>query len=102
MEHGLGGRVSPIFPNFFLPALLVAWGCSNDVVGPQPTLEPGVLPPTPNVVCQDQLTTSIQIHGTHFSPVPVDVPNGPRAALPDVTLTQLKTLAGAASDGSRI
>src|SRR5688500_1479078 len=100
MEHGQRGRASALFPNSFLPALLFVWGCSNDVVGPHPTLEPGVLPPTPNVVCQDQLTTSIQIHGTHFSPVPVDVPNGPRAALPDVTLTQARTLAGAAGDGS--
>jgi hypothetical protein len=83
-------------------AAAATWACSNDVLGPQPSLAPGVSPPTPNVVCQDQLTSSVQIHGTDFSPVPVDVPNGPRAALPDVTLTLAKTLSGSAGDGSRI
>jgi hypothetical protein len=81
-------------------APLLAWGCSKDVVGPQPgLLEGGGVPPSPNVVCQDQLTTLVQIHGSDFSPIPVDVPNSPRTALPDIALTRSKDLDGSSAGG---
>lgn len=97
-----GGRAQQLCRNSFFLVAAAAWGCSSDVVGPQPSLAPGVSPPTPNVVCQDQLATAVQIHGTNFSPVPVDVPNAPRAAIPDVTLRRAKTLTGAAGNGLQI
>src|ERR1043165_3183609 len=81
-------------------APFLALGCSKDVLGPQPgLLEGGGVPPSPNVVCQDQLTTLVQIHGSDFSPVPVDVPNSPRVALPDIALTLSKELDGSSASG---
>lgn len=90
-------RVFPIV----LAGLLVA-GCEDRITGPAPEVaSPAAgeaLPVDPGLICADQLTTDVAVHGAGFSPLPIDVPGDPRAALPTVTLTRRSDLTGGAAD----
>jgi hypothetical protein len=80
-----------------LAALLVCGACSEKLGGPTPTLaSKNALPVTPTIICGDQLTTELQLHGEHFSPVPVNVPTKPAIALPSLTLSRSAALDGSA------
>ncbi len=93
-------------------ALLAAGplGCSDEVTGPTPAVEtPEAIPPAgtalpidPGLICRHQLTTDVVITGTDFSPVPIDIPDDPRAALPTVTLVRGLTLDGAPGDAAEV
>ncbi|MDH5672857.1 MAG: hypothetical protein OEZ06_11955 [Myxococcales bacterium] len=81
-------------------SLLVAMGCSEELQGPKPTIEAPAAeaeppPVDPEIICRDQLTSTVTLHGDAFSPVPIDVPNHPKVALPDVILTRSHDLSGA-------
>jgi hypothetical protein len=70
--------------------------CGKGLEGPAPAVEPATQRPLePPIVCRDQLTTEVAIHGERFSPIPIDIPDAPKAALPDVTLTRSQALDGA-------
>jgi len=72
--------------------------CSHELDGKTPAVEAPTkghdLPVDPGIVCGEQLRTEIEVHGSGFSPVPIDLPKHPRAALPDLTLTRTSTLDG--------
>ncbi|MGM0578864.1 MAG: hypothetical protein ACQEXJ_24285 [Myxococcota bacterium] len=84
---------------------LSAWmvgGCSEELEGPQPGIEaPSVeadpAPVDPGIICRDQHVSSVALHGEGFSPVPIDVPDDPRTALPTVSLTRGLELDGTAN-----
>ncbi len=86
-----------------LLAFLGLGACAADIEGPQPELaEPGpaaVDPVSPGVVCRDQRTTTVEITGHGFSPLPYDLARDPRAWLPTVTLTRAAGLDGTPGDG---
>ncbi|MGD8861747.1 MAG: kelch repeat-containing protein [Myxococcales bacterium] len=74
--------------------------CSADVKGPAPNVEPPSAeasppPVDPEIVCRDQLTTTVTLNGENFSPVPIDIPDAPKLSLPDVVLTRSHALDGA-------
>ncbi|MFO0745033.1 MAG: hypothetical protein U1F43_05060 [Myxococcota bacterium] len=79
-------------------------GCAADITGPAPKVaEPtagAALPVDPGVVCKDQLTTVVTVHGAGFSPLPHDLAGTPATWLPSVTLTRTHALDGAAGDGA--
>src|SRR5688572_23962233 len=75
--------------------------CSEKLEGPKPSLEPpsaAAAPPPvdPEIVCRDQLTTEVAIHGERLSPVPIDIPKSPKTALPTITLARAHDLDGGA------
>jgi hypothetical protein len=82
--------------------------CSEDVQGPAPRIEPpsknaDPLPVDPGIVCRDQLTTELTIHGEQFSPIPIDIPKAPKVALPTLTWVRSHELTGkAVSDPDRV
>ena len=72
-------------------------GCGDKLTGPSPKLQPkegSALVVEPSVVCNEQLTTQVTVHGSGFSPLPIDVPASPRIELPTVTLARSATLDG--------
>jgi len=80
-------------------AALAAVGCSEDVTGPKPAIEPpsqeaSPPPVEPPIICNAQLTSEVTLHGEDFSPVPIDIPNDPKVALPDITLTRSHAIDG--------
>ncbi|MFT7578933.1 MAG: hypothetical protein ACI9MR_000595 [Myxococcota bacterium] len=95
-------RVAPVITLLLFVATLSA--CPEEVTGPSPGLaDPALgtsLPVDPGLVCRDQLTTDVVIIGERFSPVPFDIPNDPKAALPTVTMVRTLTLDGGAGDGA--
>lgn len=74
----------------------VAWaGCGEKLTGPSPKLQPksgASLVVEPSVVCNEQLTTQVTLHGAGFSPLAIDIPSTPRIELPTVQLTRSATL----------
>ncbi len=80
--------------------MLAAMGCSQKLEGAKPTLEPpsaDAAPPPidPEIVCRDQLRTEVAVHGSRFSPIPIDLPGAPKTALPTLTLSRAHELDGA-------
>ena len=80
-------------------ALLALVGCSKDVDGPKPMLaaptsKASPPPVNPEIICRDQVTSKVTLHGSGFSPVPIDIPHAPKTALPSVILSRAHTLAG--------
>lgn len=85
------------------------YSCSEAVAGPDPSLgteadgEGATAALDPGIVCRAQLSTEVSIAGDGFSPLPVDVPDDPRAALPDIALVRSRDLdGGAVSDPERV
>jgi hypothetical protein len=86
-----------------LACLTVA--CSADVTGPKPKLDPPSAdaeppPVAPEIVCKAQLETDVVVTGHGFSPIPIDIPDAPRTALPDVQLSLMQDLDGEPVDTS--
>lgn len=81
-------------------ACVVLAGCADKLDGPKPKLQPSgsnMLAVEPSVVCNEQLTTEVALHGKGFSPLAIDVPNDPRIELPTVTLARSVDLKGKAA-----
>lgn len=80
-------------------AASLSTACAEEVEGPSPSLatNEGDLPLEPGVICGAQLVTEIALHGENFSPIVIDVPGGPKTALPSVLLTRSKKLDGSES-----
>jgi hypothetical protein len=77
------------------------FGCKEKLTGPAPTLEARAgesLVVEPGVVCNEQRSTQVSLHGKGFSPLAVDVPKHARIELPTVTLTRSATLDGEKGD----
>jgi hypothetical protein len=51
-------------------------------------------PVSPEILCNDQLTTEVTVQGEAFSPIPIDIPKAPKAALPTITLLRGHDLDG--------
>ncbi len=68
-------------------------GCSEEITGPTPAVEDVSEP----LVCNEQLTTTIDLSGAELSPLALDAATGdPLLAIPDITLTRTKDLDGTA------
>ncbi len=83
----------------FAVACLQLVACSKALHGPTPSVEQPSskakqLPVDPGLVCRDQLTTAVTLHGEGFSPIPIDLPKAPKAALPTITLSRGHELDG--------
>jgi hypothetical protein len=99
----LGGRFFSMTVG--LVACSALGGCSKKLDGPTPKLEAPMKsakqsPVDPGLVCRDQLTTKVTVHGEGFSPIPIDIPKAPKTALPSVTLTLGHNLDGSKAGGS--
>ncbi len=108
-----GARVSRRALRPLLSLLLVAGltssGCSQKVTGPDPSVESPTkgqpLPVDPGIICQEQNPadgTLVTINGQNMAPVPVDLPDHPKVALPSVTLVKQTTLGGDPETGASI
>jgi len=76
-----------------------AIACSKEVETPQPSIEPpsaAAAPPPvdPEIVCSDQFSSAVTLHGEHFAPIPIDLPKNPKIALPTVSLLRSHELDG--------
>ena len=85
----------------------LATGCEQKMDGPQPVVDnPSTsadpAPIDPGIICRDQRISDVVINGSGMSPVPIDVPNNPRTALPTVLLTRGLNLDGSAGDGLEV
>ena len=80
----------------FLAVSFLATGCSRDITGPSPE----VLNLEPDIVCNDQLTTEIIIHGSGMSPLGLDLLNSPEVSLPELTVTKIQELDGTEAGAS--
>lgn len=68
-------------------------GCDHTLSGPEPALTGTA---TPHLVCNEQLTTSVLLSGSGFSPLPVDTAlSEPQLLLPTITLQLTRDLSGA-------
>jgi hypothetical protein len=79
--------------------LLAAAGCSADVTLPVPVLkgpteQKNPPPVDPGIVCNAQQDTTVTLHGDKLAPIPIDIPDDPKVALPTVTLTRSLELGG--------
>ncbi|MEN9580709.1 MAG: hypothetical protein RJA70_3718, partial [Pseudomonadota bacterium] len=83
-------------------SVFTATGCTDEVTGPTPGFSeaPDELALDPGVICADQLTTDITLNGEDFSPVVIDIPDDPKAALPSVRLTRTTELDGADAEAA--
>ena len=86
-----------------LALFLALPACSADLTGATPDLKPpsaAAKPPPvdPEIVCRDQLTTEVTLHGDAFSVVPIGIPDAPKAALPDIALARGHGLDGSVID----
>ena len=91
-----------------LLALLLTFGCASEVTGPSPTItgspgaeDPAAAPTSPGFACGEQLDTWVELRGTDFSPLLVDVIDAdkdPSLLLPTVTLTLVSTVEGDPTD----
>ncbi len=77
-----------------------AAGCSEQIEGPQPSVEnPSTdqqpLPVAPGIVCADQLDTTVTLTGKDFSPLVIDaLEKNSRIEYPTVKLTRTQSLTG--------
>jgi hypothetical protein len=81
--------------------LLLLAGCSHETESP--TLKAGPAPASvaPDLVCVEQLTTSVAVQGSGFTPMPTKtLKGGPELVLPQVRLIQQQALDGSAATGS--
>jgi len=83
----------------FAATLAFGPGCKKELEGPAPEIEPpsasaDPAPVDPGLVCRAQLETEVTLNGADFSPVPIDIPDAPKVALPTVTLTRSHELDG--------
>jgi hypothetical protein len=77
--------------------LLVLAGCSHELTGPTPSLKTL----DPNLVCTQQLTTTVTVHGDGLAPLTEDeLTKSPILALPAFTLVRTTDLVGTAATGS--
>lgn len=80
------------------------FGCAEEITGPQPELQPPTpgaeLPVEPGVICRAQINTDVVLRGEKLSPIPFDVPNDPKTALPEISLLQSAALDGTPGDMS--
>ncbi len=88
-------------------AVSVTTACEQRLEGPSPAVDPpsaaAATPPIdPGIICRDQRVSEVVVTGTGFSPVPIDVPNSPRTAIPTVTLTRALGLDGSPGDGAEV
>ena len=78
-------------------------GCSHETESPK--VKAGPLPASvaPDLVCVEQLTTSVAVQGSGFTPMPTKtLKGGPQLVLPQVQLIQQQALDGTAATGSFI
>lgn len=87
--------------NMILVVVLASTGCASGLDGPTPSLSRrDPLAISPAIVCSQQASTTLEIRGQGFSPVPANVPDAPRLLLPTFTLERSALLDG--SQGSRV
>lgn len=75
--------------------LAVLCSCSHDIASPSVTADKV----KPDLVCNQQLTTRVQLSGEGFTPMPSGTYAGARLLFPAVKLSQTRTLGGAAASG---
>lgn len=75
-----------------IPITILLAACKPDLQSPTPTLASI----EPALVCNAQLTTTIQINGASLTPVPLNDLNEPALAIPDLSLAHALNLDGAA------
>ncbi|MDH5673473.1 MAG: hypothetical protein OEZ06_15065 [Myxococcales bacterium] len=84
---------------------MTAQACNEARDGVEPTLKAPAagepLPVDPGLICGEQLRTDVSVNGEGLSPIPVNVPKDPTAALPGLYLLQSAALDGSeASEGA--
>lgn len=73
--------------------------CGHQLDGPAPTVS-GV---SPDIICTEQLDTTVTLSGDGLSPLAIDaLTDDPKLALPAITLTRVKDLAGQTVTGPSI
>lgn len=78
---------------------IVLAGCSRQLTGPEPAIS-GV---APDALCTEQLTNTLVVSGSNFSPVLVDgLTKAPHLELPTSTLSQEQDLAGASAASGEV
>jgi hypothetical protein len=92
-------KLAPYMLCLRLGACLALAACSAKLESPAPVIEPpssDAMPPPvdPEIVCRDQISSRVTLHGTSFAPVPFDVPGEPKLALPSVVLARTHELDG--------
>lgn len=82
------------------PLALLLWGaCSHELEDAKPRLSSVA----PTLVCGEQLTTSVELTGTGFSPLPTKVlTSKPELVLPAVHLQRVQDIAGAPATDPRV
>jgi hypothetical protein len=86
-----------------LLAVLTLAACSKKLETPPPVLampsaDAAPPPVDPEIVCRDQRSSRVTLHGSGFAAVPFDIPGQPRVALPSVELTRTRALDGESID----
>ncbi len=84
-----------IHPFAVVTLLVVTSGCSQRVSSPAVTA--GTV--QPDLVCAEQLTTRVTLHGTGFTPMSTGTLTTPALVLPAISLERTSDLAGAAATG---
>ncbi|QDG54379.1 hypothetical protein FIV42_27635 [Persicimonas caeni] len=91
-----------------LLALGFASACSEDVEGPEPSLEAPAadqepLPIEPGIVCADQLTTTVTVTGQNFSPLVIDsLEDESRIEYPTISLDRMTSLTGEEAEAANV
>jgi len=88
------------FAGAWAAALCASAACHQQHDGPVPVLAKAATDPT--IVCGEQRTTEVTLHGQHFSPAPVNGPARLMAALPTVTLARSARLDGGDTDALEV
>jgi len=84
-----------IFYGLFCFSIFIS--CSHDITGPSPN----IVSIEPNIVCNEQFTTAITIHGSGFSPLGMNLlEDHPSVGLPQITLQKVSELDGTEAQGS--
>ncbi|HET8932762.1 MAG TPA: hypothetical protein VFN67_04945 [Polyangiales bacterium] len=83
--------------------VLVSAACASGLDGPSPSLsQRDPLAISPAIVCSEQASTTLDIRGQHFSPVPVNVPDGAGLLLPTLTLERSAPRDGSKSSATKL
>jgi hypothetical protein len=73
----------------------LAAACSAQITGPTPSINQNGLDPA--LICDEQLTTEVQLAGAQLSPLAIDAATGqPELAIPAITLLRTADLTGTA------